>query len=175
MKKMDERSRALASENFHFALYLAHKYLWTGFELDELKSMCSFALCKAATSFDESKGSKFATYVTRVTHNEILMAHRVNKTRKLEKCLGRTLSLSKPIEAKDENRVIEDRVGKVDYSYDVIDAINSIDKNNRQIKARVLYHFYGYSQKEIGHKLGVDRSGISRILKEPIEKGSVVV
>ena len=52
---------------------MCKKYSTSNVELDDLISIGTIGLIKGINSFDDSKGVKLATYVSRCIDNEILM------------------------------------------------------------------------------------------------------
>ena len=79
MAKMTEEQQKLVEDNINLARYMALKWVKSGvrnFEYDEIFSMFSYALCKAAKSYDPSRGANFATYSARCMDNEIKMGFR---------------------------------------------------------------------------------------------------
>jgi len=79
MAKMTEEQQKLVEDNINLARYMAIKWVKQGvrnFEYDEIFSMFSYALCKAAKSYDSLRGASFATYAARCMDNEIKMGFR---------------------------------------------------------------------------------------------------
>ena len=176
MRKMDDRSRALAEENYKFAIFMAGKYSWTRTEHSELVSLCCLALCKAARDFDETKGNQFTTFAAMAMHNEILMSFQRNSRQKFEKEHGTLLSLDRPVGFDElENITLGDAVGNIDSSYEVVEAIESLKKANKKvIKARLLHYYYGFNQYQVANYLGLSQSYASRIIRTPVMSKAVI-
>ena len=63
-----ERREKLITNNIRLAISVAQKF---SFE-EDYESVAMIGLIKAADTFDIEKGINFATYATRVIHNDIL-------------------------------------------------------------------------------------------------------
>ena len=73
-KQGDEDARNILIEhNLRLVAHVAKKYSTTNVEQDDLISIGSIGLIKGINSFDDSKGVRLATYVSRCIDNEILM------------------------------------------------------------------------------------------------------
>lgn len=171
--KMDDRSRALAEDNVNLVHYFASNYRWTGIDLHDLTSICNFALCKAAMSFNESRGYKFSTFVGKVIHFEMLKELTRNKNRKLLKRIGQMVSLNDPRSSENEESDLSNVLGKVDLRYEIVDISDSLPTLNQvNLKTRIMFHVQGYSLKEIAQHFKVTPSWIAQILKKPLVQGS---
>ena len=69
-------------QNTGLVYYIVNRYNNYSWQREDLEQIGMLGLCKAAITFDESKGSKFSTYASRCIDNEILMYLRKNKRRK---------------------------------------------------------------------------------------------
>ena len=81
--KMSQGDKAaknkLIEHNLRLVAHIVKKYAQTPAEQDELISIGTIGLIKAVSSFDYSKGAKFATYASRCIENEVLMSFRAAK------------------------------------------------------------------------------------------------
>lgn len=69
----DEFARKkLIEHNLRLVAHIVKKYASTFDEQDELISIGTIGLIKAVSTFDHSKGSKFATYASRCIENAII-------------------------------------------------------------------------------------------------------
>lgn len=76
----DERAKNILIErNLRLVAHIVKKYSNTGRDADDLISIGTIGLIKAITTFDNSKGTRLATYAARCIENEILMTIRSNK------------------------------------------------------------------------------------------------
>ena len=90
----------LITHNLRLVAHMTKKFYSADREQEELISIGTLGLMKAAASFDPDKGARFATYASRCIENEILMHLRSTKKYKQE------VSLHEPIGYdKDGNEV----------------------------------------------------------------------
>ena len=76
----DSKARSrLIEHNLRLVAHIVKKYASSADEQDELISVGTVGLIKAVSTFDYTKGSKFATYASRCIENEILMQFRAAK------------------------------------------------------------------------------------------------
>ena len=100
-KAGDEEARNILIErNLRLVAHVCKKYSTSNVELDDLISIGTIGLIKGINSFDNSKGVRLATYVSRCIDNEVLMHLRSIKK------LGAEVFLDEPIgKDKDDNTV----------------------------------------------------------------------
>ena len=169
----------LIEHNLRLVAHIVKKYSQNIADQDELISVGTIGLIKAVTSFDHTKGAKFATFASRCIENEILMNFRAAK-----KSAG-DVYMNEPVETdKDGNALtlldlIDDGT---DIHQQVEDLIRSKllysfleqcldDREHRIIVYR--YGLYGcspHTQSETAKKLDISRSYVSRIEKKAVEK-----
>lgn len=166
--------------NMRLVAHIAKKYMVTELDMEDIISVGTIGLIKAVISFDEKKGSKFATYASRCIDNEILMMFRSNKKRSKEISLndpigtdkeGNEISLYEIIESKDVD--ILDTIELRDDIFWLKEAFfNLLNKREQQVIA-LRYGFCKgkeYTQLEIARMLKISRSYVSRIEKRALEK-----
>ena len=120
----------LIEHNLRLVAHIVKKYSTNISEQDELISIGTIGLIKAVSTFDYSKGARFATYASRCIENEILMNFRAAK-----KTAG-DIYINEPVETdKDGNTVT-----LMDLIDDGIDIHEQVDM---LIKSRQLYRFLG--------------------------------
>lgn len=178
MKTGDTAARSrLIEHNLRLVAHIVKKYAATADEQDDLISVGTIGLIKAVSSFDCSKGAKFATYASRCIENEILMQFRASK-----KSAG-DIYISEPVETdKDGNSLT--LMDIIDDGADIHEQVDML------IRSRQLYSFlrqcldersfeiivyryglYGtspHTQNETAAKLGISRSYVSRLEKKAI-------
>ena len=96
LSRLDEDEslrRVLVERNLRLVVYIARKFENTGVGLEDLISIGTIGLIKAANTFRADKNIKLATYASRCIENEILMYIRKSQNQKLE------LSLEAPLSA----------------------------------------------------------------------------
>lgn len=169
----------LIEHNLRLVAHIVKKYSTNISEQDELISIGTIGLIKAVSTFDYSKGARFATYASRCIENEILMNFRTVK-----KTAG-DVYINEPVETDKDGNTIT----LMDLIDDGIDIHEQVDM---LIKSRQLYRFlrkcldkreldiiiyryglYGnlpHTQNETAKKLNISRSYVSRIEKKAIEK-----
>lgn len=185
MKQGMENEAAKAREilierNLRLVAHIAKKYQNAEEELDDLISIGTVGLIKAINSYDDTKGSRIGTYAARCIDNELLMMLRGKKK------ISREVSIYEPIGV--------DREGNEINLLDVIeseqvDAVDRMELAENLKKLQILFERllterekeilsmrYGLytgneiTQREIGKKLGISRSYVSRIEKKALQK-----
>ena len=169
----------LITHNLRLVAHIVKKYDNCGLLNDDLISVGTIGLIKAIDSYNNEKATKLSSYISRCIENEILMHIRANK-----KVIS-TLSLSDSIGQDEEGQdiKIEDIIGvePIDYNHQ-FDQENQIEQLFKYLKVldedelKILTYRYGlngskeYSQKEIGKRLNISRSYVSRIEKKALGK-----
>lgn len=169
----------LIEHNLRLVAHIVKKYNVPASEQEELISIGTIGLIKAVSTFDYSKGARFATYASRCIENEILMNFRAMK-----KTAG-DVYINEPVET--------DKDGNTLTLMDLLDDGNNIDEQvDLLIHSKHLYTFlekcldsrefeiivnryglYGkkpHTQNEVADKLSISRSYVSRIEKKAIAK-----
>ena len=179
--KGDLKSRNILIErNLRLVAHVVKKYKNIGIDQEDLISIGTIGLIKAVTTYDNSKGTRLATYAAKCIDNEILMTLRSDKKLKSE------VSLHEPLGT--------DKEGNSIYLIDIIkyECEEVIDKLDKEQKVKVLKEVlesslldrekkiiemrYGIkqqdnkTQREIAKLLGISRSYVSRIEKKALKK-----
>jgi len=180
MSEGDKGAKDMLTEhNLRLVAHIARKYAQNSCETDELISTGTIGLIKAVSSFDYSKGARFATYASRCIENEILMSFRAAK-----KSAG-DLYINEPVETDKDGNALS-LIDLIDDGCDIHEQVELM------IRSRQLYSFleqcldkreleiivyrYGlyntspHTQKETADKLGISRSYVSRIEKGAVAK-----
>ena len=182
LSRLDEDEslrRVLVERNLRLVVYIARKFENTGVGLEDLISIGTIGLIKAANTFRADKNIKLATYASRCIENEILMYIRKSQNQQLE------LSLEAPLSADwDGNELIlsdvlgsdEENVGKgledEEEKSVIAEAVALLGDREREI-IELRFGLGGrreMTQKEVADMLGISQSYISRLEKKTINR-----
>lgn len=180
MSEGDEAARTkLIEHNLRLVAHIVKKYYSNSNEQEDLISIGTIGLIKAVSTFDYTKGTRFATYGSKCVENEILMHFRT-----LKKSAG-DIYFDEPIDTdKDGNQLT--LMDIISEDIEIIDKIDisiksgqlysflpkCLDEREREI-ITLRYGLYGetpLTQREIAKKFGISRSYVSRIEKKALEK-----
>ncbi|MBR2930345.1 MAG: RNA polymerase sporulation sigma factor SigK [Clostridia bacterium] len=178
MKEGDKRARErIIEHNLRLVPHIIKKYYSSYESPDELLSVGSFGLIKAADSFKSGMGTRFATYAARCIQNEMLMLFRSRKKLRYEVSLGDEIDVDKdgnPLTYMDIIASEEDFAQDIEmkgYIERLRAAIDEVlDEREREI-IRLRYGLCGYhplTQREVAARLGISRSYVSRIEKKAL-------
>lgn len=185
---MEARSK-LIEHNLRLVAYIVNKNYpehtrGSQQDADDLISIGTIGLIRAAETFDYNKGSRFSTYASRCIDNQIKMHFRKIKRQLTE------VYINEPLETDSEGNTLT--------IADILSSgVNIEEETELRINSQKLYKFIaeelddrereiickrygirdgrGYAgktltQREIAKELGISRSYISRIEKKALEK-----
>ncbi len=179
-----EARNTLIIHNLRLVAYIVNKNYPDANDQDDLISIGTIGLIRAAETFDYSKGNHFSTYASKCIDNQIKMHFRKIKHQLTE------ISISEPIDSDSEGNALtlaDICSSDINVEDDVLLKINSeklyrfieeeLDEREREIIAKR----YGIpdkdgrvckplTQREIAKELRISRSYISRIEKRALEK-----
>ena len=174
-----EAKEILVEHNLRLVAHIAKKYQNVDEDMEDLISIGTIGLIKAIDSFDAGKG-KLSTYASSCIDNELLMLLRAKKK------TSREVSLYDPIGTDREGNEINLLDIIEQEQVDVIDRMEVEDRLRRlsgliherlseREKAIIMLRYGLFSereitQREIGRRLGISRSYVSRIEKKALEK-----
>ena len=177
----DEEARNILIEsNLRLVAHIVKKYQYVDEETEDMISIGTIGLIKAVTTFDADKGSRLATYAARCIDNELLMMFRTKKKS------NRDVSIQEPIGTDKEGDEIslidviesppEDIVDKMELASDIEKLYDYVEHHLTEREREIIKLRYGLfqgeesTQREIGAKLGISRSYVSRIEKKALWK-----
>ena len=176
--KLSSEKEHLVLDNQRLVHYLVQKLGVTPYssEYEDIVSIGTLGLVKAAITFDSSKKITFATYASRCINNEIFMHYRkANK-------YANDISIDEPIgndgEGKEE-LTLGDTIAHSESDFverivnkDAFIQLVSIILNYLEEKTRlaILYRMGEVSQTDIAEKLSIAQSSVSRIVTKATNK-----
>ncbi len=179
MKRGDRTARQkLIEHNLRLVAHIVKRY-YSQSDQDELISTGTVGLIKAVDTFDPSNGTRFATYACRCLQNEILMQFRTQKKFRNELSVNDTIDTDKdgnPLTYGDVISTDEDIAEALDQRSRERKAVELLMNVLSERERRIMILRTGLdggepmTQAEVGAKLGISRSYVSRIEKSAIDK-----
>lgn len=169
----------LIEHNLRLVVHIIKKYYSNMKDQDDLISIGTIGLIKAAATFDYEKGTRFATYASRCIENEILMYFRSQRKLQGEVSLNETLDTGPEGDA----LCLSDVVGEEDTMLEQLH-----DKENRLLirrlvaelltprEADIIRRRYGLdgrlpqTQRQVAAVYHISRSYVSRLEKKALGK-----
>lgn len=172
----DKQARAILIErNLRLVSHIVKKYYSKTNDTDDLISIGTIGLIKGIDSFDNSKGTRLATYASRCIENEILMYFRSLKKQSGDVMLSDAIETDKDGNPLTIEEIIADESDLADnletktYWQQTADYIKNMeDEREREI----IILRYGLNnkkpltQREVADRLNISRSYVSRIEKK---------
>ena len=175
-----EAKHVLVERNMRLVAHIVKKYQNVDEDTEELISIGTIGLIKAVGTYNDTRGSRLATYAARCIDNELLMYLRTKRK------TSREVSLYEPVgPAKEGNQI---RLLDICESDDP-DVVETLDLRwridlLREMIPRVLHGRerqiiilrYGLdmerplTQREIAARIGISRSYVSRIEKKALRR-----
>lgn len=161
---LNDQQRKLVEENERLIYSFLHK---NHLDISEYYGCAAEGLCKAAYTFDPSKGFTFATFAYVVMKNQFL--HDMRDEKKWRR-FG-FISLDAPAyESRDGNQLFIEpsESGFEDAVEDrmiLAKAVTAVEFNDRE-KMIFNKHLQGIPQTKIGQSIGVTQAQISRIVRK---------
>lgn len=178
--RKSEAKRLLIERNLRLVAHIAHKYAGSEESMEDLISIGCIGLIKAVDSFDPSRNNRLAAYAARCIDNELLMMLRAKKK------TSREVSLFEPIGTDREGNEISLLDVMEQEQPDIVEEMEKVRRlgelcglleselSGREKEVLTLRYGLGsgreMTQKEIGAKLGISRSYVSRIEKRALGK-----
>lgn len=182
-QRMSEGDKAaknkLIEHNLRLVAHIVKKYNGSAIEQDELISIGTIGLIKAVSTFDFTKGARFATYASRCIANEILMTFRAAKKSASDICMNEPIETDKDgnaltlMDLIDDGTDINEQVDMKIRSKQLYRFLEScLDERELEIIVR-RYGLYGHiplTQNQVADKLNISRSYVSRLEKKAVSK-----
>lgn len=178
-EEAENAKEVLIERNLRLVAHIAKKYQNVEEDMEDLISIGTIGLIKAVDTFDAGKG-RLSTYACRCIDNELLMMLRARKK------ISKEVSLYEPIGTDKEGNEINLLDVIEGQQTDVVDRITLYENLQKMFllldrcltdrEREILFLRYGIStgveetQNEIGKKLGISRSYVSRIEKKALLK-----
>ncbi len=175
-----EAKHTLIERNMRLVAHVAKKYQNVEEDMEDMISIGTIGLIKAISTFDDTRGSRLATYAARCIDNEMLMYLRSKRKS------AREVSLYEPIGTDKEGNQINlfdivendepDVIEQMEYGKNVKKLYEMIPKVLNEREQEILMKRYGLcgtmpvTQREIARQLQISRSYVSRIEKKAIGK-----
>ena len=173
----------LIEHNLRLVAYIVNKRFGDSRDTEDLVSIGTIGLIRAAETFDPSKEISFSTYASTCIQNQIKMYFRKNKH------TGSELHLNDPIDTdKNGNEITLADIfsddtnidSDVDLKLDMEKLYNFVNNVLDDRERDIIIRRYGLTvngkaskpltQREVADKLGISRSYVSRIEKKAIGK-----
>ncbi len=175
----DKKARdKLIEHNLRLVAHIIKKYYSASKDQEDLISIGTIGLIKAVSTFDYTKGTRFATYGSRCVENEILMHFRSLKKTALDRYFDEPVDSDKDgnqlclIDIISDGTDIGDKIELVIRCEQLYKYIESeLDEREKLI----IHLRYGLdngkalTQREVAQKLNISRSYVSRIEKKALE------
>ena len=167
---LSKEQQDLASDNHNLIYSFAKKM---DLDIEEYYGLLAIGLCKAAKTYDSSRGFTFSTYAYMTMRNECYMywRHMNNVYRIPEELI---FSYNTPLGDETDDKDYTERINDIFGTYqldtagiEVKEFIESLTKEEKQI---IFEKMYGYTQREIAIHVGKCQVTVGRILKQLKEK-----
>ena len=169
----------LIEHNLRLVAHVVRKYYTANKNTDDLISVGTIGLVKAVDTFNNSSGTRFATYAAKCIQNEILMLFRSQKKLGCEVSLNDTIDVDKdgnPLTYIDIICTDDTIADDVDKKMKIAKVLEYIRDRLDEREKKIIIMRYGlgntrnYTQREVADILGISRSYVSRIEKSVLEK-----
>ena len=177
LKQGDHAARdKLIEHNLRLVAHIIKKYYSSYRDQEDLISIGTIGLIKAVSTFDYSKGTKFATYASRCIENEILMHFRSRKKSAHDLYLSDAIDTDKDGNSITWSDVLPDDINILDdvdlrlQSEQMYRFIKLLPKREQTILT-LRYGLYGtqpLTQREVAQQLDISRSYVSRLEKKAL-------
>lgn len=179
-----EARNKLIEHNLRLVAYIVKKHYAESREQDDLISIGTIGLIRAAETFKSDKAINFSTYASKCIDNQIKMYFRKIKHQQTEVYMYDTVDCDKDGNAVTIADIFKDPVcvaDEVDLRIDLQKLYSFVNSELDEREKQILSKRYGLNtstgtvekamtQKEVAKALGISRSYVSRIEKKALEK-----
>ncbi|MFB0831064.1 sigma-70 family RNA polymerase sigma factor [Brevibacillus laterosporus] len=160
----------LVQNHLSFVHFILKKYYPpAGFDYDDLFQIGCIGLFKAAERFDATLGFKFTTYAGIRIKSEIQKVIRLSLRAKRS---GEVVSLDCSVE--DGEGTLQDLLANYDSVEEEVEASLLFNELIRKEPVITKLALQGYTQKEIGRKLGISQNRVSQKMQS-MKKATVAM
>ena len=168
----------LISHNLRLVAHIVKKYAAPGADSDDLISIGTIGLIKAVSTYDQTKGNRFAAYGARCVENEILMHFRSVKKQSAELHFDEPVDVDKNGNCLTLMDIVADDGMSVEEKCELEIQLSRLAEKVRSLgerERRIIELRYGLgstpplAQKEVAQMLGISRSYVSRLEKKALE------
>jgi len=175
-----EAKNVLVERNMRLVAHIVKKYQNVDEETEELISIGTIGLIKAVGTYNDTRGSRLATYAARCIDNELLMYLRSKRK------TSREVSLYEPVGTDKEGNQIRlldicesddpDVVETLDLKWRISLLRKMIPEILHGRERQIIVLRYGLdgarplTQREIAAQIGISRSYVSRIEKKALKR-----
>ena len=175
-----EAKHVLVERNMRLVAHIVKKYQNVDEETEELISIGTIGLIKAVGTYNDTRGSRLATYAARCIDNELLMYLRTKRK------TSREVSLYEPVGTDKEGNQIrlldicesddQDVVETLDLRWRIDLLREMIPRVLHGRERQIIILRYGLdmerplTQREIAARIGISRSYVSRIEKKALRR-----
>lgn len=166
--RLTEEQRALVERNHNLIYYVLNGNGWS---IEDYYDIAAIGLCRAAITYDESRGNAFSTYACIAIKNKVFKVMRDSRA----KCRSGYLlvSLEEPLFDSDGKLTVGDTLKDLDGpephadASEILGHIEKLRPNERQVLELTIA---GYLQREIGEIIGESQVNVSRHLRRARQK-----
>ena len=174
-----EAKNKLIEHNLRLVAHIIKKYYASYRDQEDLISIGTIGLIKAASSFNSGKGTKFATYASgalrmRSSCISVKRKSRCRTSRSVTRSTWTRTATRSPL--MDIVQGDENILDSIDLSIQSQKLYHFIEHNLEPREQKILAYRYGLynlrpmPQREVAKKLNISRSYVSRIEKKALEK-----
>lgn len=178
-EEADTARKILIERNLRLVAHIAKKYQNVDEEMEDLISIGTIGLIKAVASFDITKG-KLSTYASRCIDNELLMMLRTKKKTSKEVSLYEPIGIDREGNAISLLDIIEheqtDVIERMELYENTKRLAILLEKVLNEREREIVFLRYGLitgkemTQREIGERLQISRSYVSRLESKALSK-----